>query len=196
MHAQSGAPPHMRTHPRPALLQRAPRPNRLPVRAALLLLLVALPAAGCGYRQDIPRLPGGARSLSVEAIRNYTDMGELDVRLRAHLRQRLAQQAHISLLPAAQGALVLSIDLDRFTLARTLDPTLAIERTFTYTLTGRLTRVDPRTGVRHLNGEAITVSAARAYPPVLETPAIRDEGINDLLAAFAEQVEQRLLRAF
>lgn len=179
----------------------APRrpPHRSAAPAAVLLLATLLPVllAGCGYHQDVPALPGGARSLSLDAIRNRTDVGELDVRLRAELVRRLALQAHVTVLPAADTELRLSIVLDEATVSRALDPALTQDRSFSYTLSGRMTLLDTRTGARPVDGERIAVSVTRLHDPaVLETPAVRDEAYGRLLADFAEQVQRRLLQSF
>ena len=160
-----------------------------------LVLVMALLAA-CGYRQDVPALPGGATSLSLSAVTNRTDVGELDVRLHAELTRRLARQAHVNLLPA-DGSLQLSISLEQATLTRALDPGQTAERAFSYVLSGRMPLLAPRSGVRHVDGEAISAAVTRYRGTgVLETPAVRDEGWGLALTAFAEEVERRLLRTF
>ena len=178
-----------------------PLPRRTPLRATRLaaaFALLALPLlAGCGYHQDVPALPGGAHELTVQRIANLTDMGELDVRLRAQLERRLAQMAHVRLVAPERSSLALSIALLRLTIDRSLDPAISTERTFLYSLSGTLTLTDLRTGRPVINSEAISVQVTRLYAPtVRETPAIRDEGLNDVLARFAEVVEQRLFRTF
>jgi len=163
----------------------------------LTAVLLAALLGACGYHQDVPHLPGGAHTLTLRRITNLTDTGELDVRLRTALQQRLAQQAHIRLQPPERSALALSIELSSFTLNRVLDPAITTERSFVYTLTGRVTLTDLRNGRTYIAGEALTASVTRLYAPdVQETPAIRDEGLNDAVAAFAEQVQQRIQRTF
>jgi hypothetical protein len=167
--------------------------------AAPLLVLAALAAwpAGCGYHQDVPALPGGAHTLALQRVANLTDTGELDVRLRALLQQRLAQQAHVRVLPPERSALGLSLALDAFAIDRALDPAITSDRSFQYSLNGRMTLIELSSGRKLIDNEAVSASVQRLYAPaVQETPAIRDEGINDVLAAFAEAVERRLFRTF
>lgn len=162
------------------------------------LLALAL-GAGCGYRQDVPRLPGGARTIALQAIANHTTTGELDVRLRAQLEHRLAQQAHLRVTAPAQATLLLSVRLDTLTVSRVLDPAIASQRSLTHTLTGHVTLLDRHSGRKFLADEAVSVSVQRLHDPGVvetETPAIRDEALDDTLAAFAAQVERRLFRTF
>lgn len=167
-------------------------------RATRLLWLFALIGlAACGYHQDIPVLPGGGHSLALERIENLTDMGELDVRLRTQLERRLAQQANVRVLPPERSALSLSLTLDTFALDRVLDPAITSDRSFLYTLTGRMTLTELSSGRKLIDNVPVTAQVQRLYTPtMLETPAIRDEGTNDVVAAFASEVETRLFRWF
>ncbi len=188
--------------PSAALCQPCSRPHAVPRRALLPAVLLAaglglLALGGCGYHQDVPALPGGAHDLTLQRIANLTDMGELDVRLRAQLERRLAQMAHVRLVAPERSALALSISLISLTIDRSLDLAITADRTFLYSLSGSLTLTDQRTGRNVISAERINVQVSRLYAPtVRETPAIRDEGLNDVVARFAEEVEQRLFRSF
>lgn len=173
--------------------------RRVPAWAAALAMLLALLLAGsgCGYRQDAPRLPVGAQSLALHDVQNRTQQAELDVRLRGELLGRLERHAHVRLLPEARSTLLLEVALDEFTITRTLDPAITSDRSFVYQLTGRMSLTDQRNGYRLIDNAGVSASVSRLYAPdVVETPAIRDEGINDVLERFAEQVEHRLFLVF
>jgi hypothetical protein len=184
---------------------RAPRPLRAApgrvwvgwLRMALLLAALTAGAGACGYHVDVPALPGGAHSLALQRIANFTDTGELDVRLRTQLEQRLAQQAHVQVNSPEHSALALDVVLDSFRVDRVLDPAITTDRSIVYSLSGRISLTELRNGRKLLDNEAVTVQVQRLYDPsVRETPAIRDEGIHDVLAMFADEVERRLFRTF
>lgn len=167
-------------------------------RWALWLAAWALLAAGgCGYGQDVPRLPAGAESVALQPVRNLTDQAELDVRLRGKLLQRLQRHAHVRIVPEETSTLLLTVQLDGFSISRVLDPALSVDRSFVYTLRGRITLVDQRSGRALISNQSVIARAGILYAGgVLETPAIRDEGIDDVLDGFAEQVEHRLFLSF
>jgi hypothetical protein len=172
-------------------------------RAVAATSLAALWAAAllglgaCGYHQDVPTLPGGANALHLQRIANLTGVGELDVRLRAELEARFSRQAHLRLAPSERSALSLQVALIELTTDRLLDPAITSDRTFLYTLRGAMTLTDQRSGRKLIDNDPIAVQVSRIYgPAVRDTPAIRNEGVNDVLAQFAEEVEQRLFRSF
>ncbi len=176
----------------------------MPPRAAGLLallvgaaLVLAAALGGCGYRQAVPRLPGDAGRLAIGPVRNHTFTGELDVRLREALRRRLLAHAFVRPVAGARSELVLEIDLDALDVQRRVDAIDPGRRVLTFTVRGRM-RVRDRRGEdavvhdqRVSAAEAVVVDAT-----ALETPAVRDEGIDDALDAFAAQVERRLLQHF
>ncbi len=164
--------------------------------AALLAAAVALPG-GCGYAPDVPRLPAGAHSVGVARVANLTDTGELDVRLHRMLLRALQQRASVQLLPPERAALTVEVTLTTFTITRTLDPTITTDRSFGFALSGTVTVTDQRTRRRLITDHPLSAAVTRLHAPtVLETPAIRDEGTNDVLAAFAVQVERLLFTTF
>ncbi len=170
------------------------------VGAAMLGALFVL--NGCGYSQDVPTLPEGAKSIFVAPVQNLTEQGELDVRLQALLRRRLLRHSHVAVHTASDAELVLSVSLTSFSIQRTLDPTSDLEtpletvRTFVYTLTGRMRLSEPRTG-RDLDNRALSAGVTRYHDSAtLETTAVRDEGIEDVLEAFVDQVERALFSSF
>jgi len=174
---------------------RGGRPSGLLALGVVMLVLLA--PGGCGYHADVPALPGGAHELNLQRIDNLTDMGELDVRLRAELERRFSHMAHVRLVPAERSALALHIALVNLRIDRSLDPAISAERSFAFTLNGTLTLTDLRTGRALISGAPVSAQVVRLHDPsVLETPAIRDEGLNDVVARFAEEVEQRLFRTF
>jgi len=174
-----------------------PRSLLAAVLTGSLLTAALATLAACGYRQDVPTLPGGANALHLQRVTNLTDTGELDVRLRAEMERRFSQQAHLRLTASERSALALGVVLYNFKIDRSLDPAINAERTFFYSLSGAMTLTDQRTGRKLIDGASIHVEVFRLYAPsVRETPAIRDEGLNDVLARFAEEVEKRLIRTF
>ena len=89
------------------------------------------------------------------------------------------------------------IALTRFETTRVLDPAVETDRVFGYLLHGTLTLIDARTGKALIVRHPLSASVTRIHAnTVVETPAIRDEGITDALKAFAEQVERRVLLVF
>ena len=161
------------------------------------LLMVSLLAVGCGYRQERPGLPAGARSLGLSPVKNLTGSGELDVRLQALLKRRFSGHANIRLRDPGKSDLRLHIDLTRFETTRRLDPALALNRVFGYRLQGTLTLFDARNGKALIAKYPLSASVRRYYADtVVETPAIRDEGLSDVLKAFADKVERRVLLVF
>ncbi len=175
-------------------------PRRRAIRGLALRwagLLPVLLFTGCGYRQDVSVLPAGARTIAIGAINNLTAMGELDVRLRALLQRDLLRRRHVQILAVERSDLVISVDLTALTITRVLDPAITTDRSFAYVLSGRVTLTDQRTGQQLVSGRGVTASVTRLYAPeVRETPAIRDEGLNDVLDAFAEQVGREVFLVF
>jgi hypothetical protein len=177
----------------------APPAGRPAMFALLVLAGLMLPAAlsGCGYAQEVPALPAGARSIAIGEVANLTTVGELDVRLRALLHRQLLRRTHVLLRPRETSDLVVSVTLAELTLTRLLDPTLTADRSFRFALRGSVTLIDRRSGKPLIAGRSLSAAVRRLYPPeVLETPAIRDEGLNDVLAAFAEAVEREVFLVF
>ena len=164
---------------------------------AALFFAASLLAVGCGYQQERPGLPAGARSLGLAPVNNLTGSGELDARLHALLKRRFSGHANIRLRNPGKSDLELRIDLTRFETTRALDPALGSDRVFGYTLQGTLTLFDARNGRTLISRSPLSASVRRFHAAtVVETTAIRDEGLTDVLKAFADQVERRVLLAF
>jgi len=109
----------------------------------------------------------------------------------------LLRRAHLVLRPPETSDLLLFITLSELTLTRVLDPTFTSERSFSFGLSGSVTLVDQRSGEPLIAARALSAGVTRLYAPeVRETPAIRDEGLDDLLAAFAASVEREVFRVF
>ena len=180
-----------------AVLCHRIHPAPVPLWLTLAAIAVVLAGGGCGYRQDVPALPAGARSLAIGQVNNLTGTGELDIRLRTLLKQRMRRRALVRLRPVETSDLVLSIDLTDFRIDRVLDPAIESDRSFGFLVAGRIILLDRRTGRALIAGRAVQAQVTRYHAPsVLETPAIRDEGITDVLTALAEQVERQVFLEF
>lgn len=160
----------------------------------MIALAAALALAGCGYEQNRPRLPGKAERLTIGLVQNRTYTGELDVRLREEIRKRLLLNDAVVLTSPEQSELTLELDLNRLDITRTRDLSNTNVSGLTFALTGRMVVVATRDRTRRYMNEPIAVTTSLSFDrPVIETPSVRDEGISDLLRAFAREVELRLL---
>ena len=165
--------------------------------AAIFILLVGILPSACGYSQEVPALPAAARSIAVGQVANLTGTGELDVRLRGLLQKRLRRHAHVAIVPAARSDLLLSVQVAKFSITRVIDPAVSADRSFGFRLSGRMTLTDQRNGKDLIANKRIAASVGRLHSPtVRESPAIRDEGVNDVLDAFAAEVEKQVLQSF
>lgn len=160
-----------------------------------LLLLLSLSA--CGYGPDADVLPGGARTLALAPVANQTGTGELDVLLQTALRRRLMRHAHIRFSDRDGADLVLRVALTRFSIARVLDTGASTNRSFRFALSGHITLDDHRTDRPWIKQAPLSASASRHHAAsVLETPAIRDEGINAVVDDFARKTERLIFQVF
>lgn len=181
-----------RSHHRPAL-----EASRGRMRGAVALLCLLWIMAACGYQQDRPALPAAAHSLGVGPVINLTGTGELDVRLRALLLEKFATHAHIRLGGPSNSDLELRVTLNSFQITRALDTVIGTDRAFGFSLAGSLKLIDNRSGKTLIASHPFQAGLTRYYAPsVLETPAIRDEGMQDVLKTAAEQVVNRVLLVF
>jgi len=153
--------------------------------------------AGCGYAPNAEVLPGGARTLALKPVANHTGTGELDVRLQAALRHRFLGHAEARLTSEERADLVLSVNLTEFTIARALDVGESEFRSFGFYLAGNMTLRDRRTGRIWLADSPVSASVSRTHPAeLLETPAIRDGGIDAVVSAFADSIQRTIFRVF
>lgn len=165
-----------------------------PVPGILLLTIVLL---SCGYGPDSAHLPGGARSLSIGVIRNLTDAGELDVRLHRQLRRRFLRNPHIVLADSTRGNLLLDIKLISLTVTRGRDVSSTLVTSLSYRLAGEFSLRDARDGTLWRRNQPVDASATLNFDTATqENPAVQDEGLDDVLEAFAAKVERQVLTAF
>ena len=153
--------------------------------------------AGCGYHMDKPRLPGGARNLSVAVIRNQTFTGEVDVRLQHELRRLLYRDAGIHVTPREQSQLNLEISIRKLVIVRRTSLQNTSVKNLTYRLSGEISLIDTDTGEVLIDGHPIATATRLDFIQAqLETPAIRDEILTDALKEFAQLIVDRLLLDF
>lgn len=164
---------------------------------ALGLLALLLGAVGCAYRLETPRLPGNAGTLFIGVIRNRTFAGELDVRLQHRLRELLLKHPGVELGPMDQSDLILDIELTVFRPVRGRDIASTNLTSVSYQLAGLVSVYDRRQGRYYFKRSPVSVVSVIDFDtPTIETPAIRDEGIEDALQSFALQVENLLFLTF
>lgn len=165
--------------------------------AAIGLAWCLVLAAGCGYRQDSPTLPGGARSLGIDVIHNQTFRGGVDVMLQKALRRLLLRNPALRLTSPVRGDLLLVVQLQDLTITRARSLTDTSISSLSYGLSGRMALYDNRDNAREVLSEDVSASAVLTFTrPVIETPSVQDEGLEDVIAAFAREVEARLYRSF
>jgi hypothetical protein len=164
---------------------------------AVTLLAAALLAGACGYRLDAPHLPDNASRLAVGVIQNRTATGELDIRLQDKLRTVLLRHPSVMLTSPEFADLVLDVDLATISIARTRNLTATSLSGISYTLAGAVSLYDRRKSRFHFSRVPVSASARLDFDtPIVETPAIRDEGLDELLDNFARQVEALLMSGF
>lgn len=177
----------------------APHPvSRRPAAAALgLVLAAAWLAAGCGYQMESPSLPNHRQSIGIDPIRNRTYEAELDVRLQAELRRRLFRDAGIRVAQPERSDLVLTVEVQQLDLVRTRDVDSTNVRKLRLNMSGVMTLRDTVTG--QVIYDKVPVGAGTRYDlpeSAVETPAVRDDALGDVIGAFADKVMQRLLLSF
>ena len=153
--------------------------------------------AACGYRADVPTLPGGAPSLTLAPVRNETAQVGLDILLGQRLREGLMRRPAVRPPSGPEDGVELDIRLTRFTITRQeLAQQGGLVRRV-YDLRGQITVRDRRLLNTLIDGETVAARIERhdrATAP--ETAALVDQGIADVVDAFAQRVEQRLFRSF
>jgi hypothetical protein len=172
--------------------------SKMGSRAALGLVGVLLAlAAGCGYRVDTPRLPGNAGTLAIGVIRNRTFQGELDVRLQHRLRSLLLKHPGFELGPPDHSDLILDIELTQFRVVRGRDLASTNLTNVSFQLVGLVSVYDRRQSRYYVNRQPVNSTSRLDFDsPTVETPAIRDEGLEDAVSSFAIQVENLVFLTF
>lgn len=164
---------------------------------ALLLALAGALSGGCGYGLDTPRLPGNAGTLAIGTVRNRTFQGELDVRLQHRLRSVLMKHPGFELGAPDRSDLVLDIELTQFRVVRARDLVTTNVSSVSYQIVGLVSVYDRRQRKFYVSRQPVnSVSRLDFDSPTSETPAIRDEGLEDAVQNFALQVENVLFLAF
>ncbi|MCH7476625.1 MAG: hypothetical protein IIA14_00810 [SAR324 cluster bacterium] len=174
------------------------RKNRAGAIALLAgLFVVGLAVAGCGYRQEVPRLPDKATSIGIGSVKNRTATGQLDVLLKTALIRQLSRNPAFFLTGGERSQLILEIDLSRLDVSRARSVSNPEISSLAFTLRGKMKLIRRADGKAIFSGASISANTHLDFDlPVIETPALRDEGINDLVTAFARAVEERLTNHF
>ena len=170
--------------------------------ARALFLLAAGGLAGgmtlgaCGYHAATPGLPGGEQALEIAPVANETATGELDLRLRVRLRRRLL--AHPAIRPpASEGeGLSLRVRLTRHELERQQSRGGLLTRVHTLRGTMSLTRRRDDVYLRRNLPVQVRIERVDTSPGGVETPAALDPGTDDVLDAFAAEVERQVFLNF
>ena len=176
-------------------IQRCPRGGLCGVMG----LALAAWLSACGYSMDSPGLPAQHRTLAVNTIRNATFTAELDVRLQRELRRLLFRDAGIHVVPQSGTDLVLQIEVSeiRVSRRRSVDDTSVGQ--LTYNLNGLVSLREISSGRFLISRRAIAANSRLDFDEeaeTLETPAVRDEGLNDAIELFAARVVDALLVDF
>ena len=151
----------------------------------------------CGYSMDAPGLPAKHRTLAVDTIQNKTFTAELDVRLQREVRRLLLRDAGIHVVPMSQTDLVLRVTLDELRISRARNITDTSVGTFAVSISGSVSLWEVSSRTYLINNRKVSARSRLSFSErTLETPAVRDEGINDALALFAERVVQTILVDF
>jgi hypothetical protein len=146
---------------------------------------------------EAPRLPNGRHTVGIDPIVNRTYEGELDVRLQQELRRRLFRDAGIRVWPIEQSDLVLTLELSTLAYNRARDINRSDVSSVSLSLAGVMTVRDAGTGQLLFNRAPVGASAALELPQAaVETPAVRDDAIDEVVGAFADAVIERLLLNF
>lgn len=164
----------------------------LPLAASMIILLT-----GCGYSPYNPTLPQGGEKLALGKIENLTLNGELDVRLRRALMTRLHRNPNLRMVAPESSEQILGIKLTRLDVSRTVQTANTDFKVITYSLNGSLWLQRSHDGGHLLKNVGISVNSQVVFPvATLETPAVRDEGLEKVVNAFAKAVETKLFQGF
>ncbi len=160
-------------------------------------LAAALLLAGCGYSMETRSLPDHAHSLSIGKVRNLTYTGELDVRVKQELRQKLLRNPALVLKSPKESDLVLDIDLDSLNVSRALDVSDTDLSSLLYSLSGGMTLYRPFPRKTVVLQRKVSASTRLNFnQAVIETPAVRDEITTDVILAFVAEIEHQLFQHF
>jgi hypothetical protein len=171
--------------------------RRAAPRAMLACLFAAVALAGCGYRMESPSLPNQRQSIGIDPIRNNTYEAELDVRLQEELRRRLFRDAGIRVAQPERSDLVLTVELKQLELTRIRDVDSTNVRKLTLNMTGAMTLRDTVSGQVLYDNVPVRATTRYDLPQsAVETPAVRDDALGDVIGAFADTVVKRLLLSF
>lgn len=177
------------------LSSRIPPLRQAPWLVAFLVLVLALP--GCGYTLDSPRLPLNASRLSIATIKNSTTTGEMDIRLGQILRSRLLRQSSFDLVSVESSDLSLEIEMEDLKITRGRDLTTTTVSNIVYQLKANVSLLDRRTKAYYYYKAPVIANSRLDFDtPVIETPAIRDEGLTGVLEKFADRLEALVLLGF
>ncbi len=158
---------------------------------------MGLGAGGCSYRLESPHLPNEAGTLGLAAVRNRTFTGELDVRLQHRLRSLLLRHPGFQIGQPEHADLVLDVELSDLNVIRARDLASTNLTSVSYRLVGFISLYDRRSSQYYFNRQPVVSTSHQDFDtPVTETPAIRDEGLDDAVEGFARQVEGMLFYTF
>jgi len=192
--------PRCPSRPRCSPPHRSSRHSRGPLRRgawALGAILLAAAVAGCGYSRESPRLPGNAGTVAIGNIRNRTLTGEVDVRLGHRLRALLLKHPGIELAAPEHSDLVLDIELTLLRTVRARNLSTTNLTSVSFQLAGQVSVYDRRTSQYYVFRQTVQSTSRLDFDsPTVETPGIRDEGLDDAIQAFALQVENLLFLSF
>jgi hypothetical protein len=164
---------------------------------ALALLPAWLTIAGCGYHLESPRLPGNAATLSIGSIRNRTQTGEVDVRLAHQLRTLFLKHPGMQFVAPDRGEIVVDIELTQLRVVRARDLATTNINNEQFQLVGILSVYDRIHSRYYVYHQAIqSFSRLDFDSPTIETPAIRDQGLDAAILGIAEQIESAVFVSF
>jgi hypothetical protein len=169
-----------------------------PALALLLVTGVIGPLLGaCGYRMETPRLPNARHTIGVAPIVNRTFEAELDIRLQHELRERFFREAAIGVRDPERSDLVLTLRLDQLSYARARDITRGDVSSVSMSLSGVMTLRDAITGELILDRAPVSAGQSlELLQATVETPAVRDDALREVIRAFADAVVARLLTVY
>lgn len=163
------------------------------------VLLVAVLAAGCGYRLrgTGSSLPPGIRTVSVPVFKNLTTRYELDVKLtRAVIDELVARgKVHVAADPAAADA-VLEGEITGFT-ANPIGFTGAGQADrYSLAVTAKVTLKERATAKTLFTNPAFIYQQEYSVPPGSSFEAVQTEAIDKIAGKFARSLVVSILEGF